>query len=146
MREGYGNSMKRLIILMGTESKETQTLIRFLEAERFQVEIETPQQDISPLSRLIKEEGCRAVIIDLDDLSFESHYFRDLKRQNPKLNVIGLSEKPFHPELAEAISNHIYACLKKPVDTDEISYLLKGVFNNTEESEMHDPSVRGNET
>ena len=138
--------MKRLIIFMGTETEDAHTLVRFLEVEGFQVEIEAPHQHISLFSRQVREVGCQTVIIDLDDLPFESRYFRDLKRQNPKLNVIGLSEKSFHPELAEAISIHMYACLKKPVDTDEISYLLKSVFDNTEGPERHDPTVRSDET
>ena len=138
--------MKRLIILIGTESKDIQTLIRFLEEEKFRVAIEMPHQEISPLSRKIQEGGCRAVIIDLDGVSFKPYYFRDLKRRHPQLNVIGLSERSFHPELADAISSHMYACLKKPVDTDEISYLLKGIFNNAEGAPLPDPSERSDET
>jgi len=33
-------------------------------------------------------------------------------------------------ELKEAISKHIFACLRKPVDSNELLYLLKTIFEN----------------
>ena len=133
--------MKRLIVLIGTEQRESQKLSRFFQAEKFRVTVEKSFKDPSLLSQRIQDSECRAVVIDLEGAHFQPHFFRDLKRLNPKLNIIGVSKKSFHPELEEAIGKHMYACLKKPIDTDEISYLLKGIFNSTESLENRDQAI-----
>jgi hypothetical protein len=38
------------------------------------------------------------------------------------------SAKRFHPELQDAIQHHIYACLNKPVDPDELLFWVKSVY------------------
>jgi len=67
------------------------------------------------------------LILDLDGLPVSSRSLRDLKRQNPKLHVIGISSRTFHPELQEAMRNDISACLGKPIDMDELLYWLKSI-------------------
>ena len=69
-------------------------------------------------------------MIDLDDLPVAKNFFRELKEIDPSLNIMGLSSRSFHPELEDAISKYIYACLRKPVDTDELLYLLKSIYKN----------------
>ena len=46
------------------------------------------------------------------------------------MNIIALSERQFHPELEEAIRDHISVCLATPVESDELFYWLKSVFEN----------------
>jgi hypothetical protein len=41
--------------------------------------------------------------------------------------VFGLSKILYNPELKEAICCHLFACLKKPVDSDELLYWLKSI-------------------
>jgi DNA-binding NtrC family response regulator len=67
------------------------------------------------------------MIIVLDTLPVDKLFFRDLKRLHPMMNIIGLSKQSFHPELEEAISQHIFACVNKPVDPEEIIFLLKSI-------------------
>jgi DNA-binding response OmpR family regulator len=70
------------------------------------------------------------VILDLDGLPVTNHLLRDLKRQNPEVHIIGISSRTFHPELQEALSLHISACLAKPVDSDELIYWVKSIFQD----------------
>ena len=39
------------------------------------------------------------------------------------------SKDRFHPELKDAICYHIYACLNKPVDPDEMVFWIKSIFD-----------------
>jgi len=82
------------------------------------------------LETRMQETASSVVILDLDTLPLDNRYIRHLKRQKEKVYIIGLSSRPFHPELQEAVSTHIYACLGKPVDTDELVYWLKSINEN----------------
>jgi DNA-binding NtrC family response regulator len=77
------------------------------------------------LEKNLQEHPCHAVLLDLDSLPVSNRFIRGLRRQNPNLCILVLSNRSFHPELEEAISTHIYACLSKPVDTEELIYWLK---------------------
>jgi len=122
--------MERQIILIGADKKEIQKLRRLLEGQKFQVTAEKPDMNISHLSQRIQNSACRAFLIDLDSMPLEASFFRDIKRKNPSINIMGVSDRPFHPELEEAISSYMYACLKKPVDEDEFLYLIKSIYKN----------------
>ncbi len=80
-----------------------------------------------------KDHECRALILNLDNVAVTNKILRDLKRKKPLLNIIALSERQFHPELEEAIRDHISVCLAKPVDSDELIFWLKSVFDNNDE-------------
>jgi DNA-binding NtrC family response regulator len=67
------------------------------------------------------------LIVDLDTEQVTNAALRNLKKKHP-VTVIALSREQFHPDLEESLRHHIYACLGKPVDPDELLYLLKGVF------------------
>ena len=50
---------------------------------------------------------------------------RELAADFPATPFLCISRDRVHPELKDAIRNHIYACLTKPVDMDEITYWLR---------------------
>jgi len=67
------------------------------------------------------------LILDLDSEPITNATLRELKKNYP-LTIIALSREQFHPGLEEALTHHIYACLGKPADPDELLYVLKGIF------------------
>lgn len=67
------------------------------------------------------------LIVDLDTEQVSNAALRDLKKKHP-LTIIGLSREHLHPGLEESMRHHIYACLGKPVDPDELLYMLRSVF------------------
>jgi DNA-binding NtrC family response regulator len=73
----------------------------------------------------IERCDCRLAILDLDSLPVDNRLIRKLKRENPSLRIIGFSSRTFHPELQEAMSSHIYACLGIPVDEEELVFWVK---------------------
>ena len=54
----------------------------------------------------------------------------DIKKMDTSLQIIAISSKSFHPELEEAIRDYVYACLRQPVDPDELIYWIKSIQEN----------------
>ncbi len=75
-----------------------------------------------------------AVIIDIDTVPINNRLIRELTLKYPGIYFFCLSKDRFHPELKDAICYHIYACLNKPVDPDELFYLLKDIYENESDS------------
>lgn len=67
------------------------------------------------------------LIVDLDTEQVTNAALRELKKKHA-LTIIALSGEHLHPDLEESLRHHIYACLGKPVDPDELFYMLKSVF------------------
>ncbi len=67
----------------------------------------------------------RAIFIDLDRKIPPKTTLATWRKQNGTLKILGLSSKSFHPDLSEIIGQHLFACLKKPVDEEELIFLLK---------------------
>jgi len=66
-----------------------------------------------------------AVVLDLDSVKVENRTMRDMVRKYPGTPFLCTSRYRFHPELEDAISHHIFACITKPVDPDELLFWLK---------------------
>jgi DNA-binding response OmpR family regulator len=69
------------------------------------------------------------VIFDLDQADLDERYFRQLARMKG-LCIMGLSDRPFHPDLKEAIGRHLLACLRKPIDADELLFFIDSAAKN----------------
>ena len=117
--------MKSGIAILNANVDESTKLCELLEQRQF---FANPVDAIPNLERHIQDTDCRLVIMDLDTLSLDMNVFRNLKRLKPSLNIIGFSSRSFHPELKEAMSNHIYACLNKPIDEDELIFCIKSLL------------------
>ena len=89
-----------------------------------------PSHSLSNAEETIDQSASPVVILDLDILPVDNRFIFDLKKRNPGVLIIGLSSRPFHPELSEAISKHFYACLYKPLDTEELFYWLRSIYEN----------------
>ncbi len=79
-------------------------------------------EDVGPA---LGSGGCIAVLLDLDSLEVSNRTVRQMTLQFPQVCFLCTSWKPFHPELQDAICFHIYACVQKPIDPDELLYWLK---------------------
>lgn len=119
--------MSRPIIVVGADKTESRDLCSALERDNyFTVAIHS----LATLEEKIRETACEVVILDLDTLPVDNRFITDLRRQNPGLPIIGLSSRPFHPELKEAMSSHICACLGKPPDLDELIYCIRSFWQD----------------
>ncbi len=87
----------------------------------------TPLHSIKDLEKHIQSNDCQAVILDIDTISVNNRSIRILTKQNPGIHFLCLSKNLFHPDLKEALSNYIDACIKKPIDPDELLFWLKSI-------------------
>ena len=65
--------------------------------------------------------------MDIDTIEPDIQRIRALKRNHSNLVLLAFSDRKFHPEHKEVLSTHFFACLTKPVDVDEMLYLIKDV-------------------
>ena len=82
---------------------------------------------LEALEQRMAENDILAVIIDIDSVPVDNRTIRNLTVQHPTLYFFCLSERRFHPELANAIGSYLYACIKKPVDPDELFFWIDSI-------------------
>jgi len=116
--------MEEPIVVVNADEGACLELCTDLEKEHFPT---TALHTLMALEDEFQKTVCRVVILDLDNLPVNNSVFRELKRKNPRVHIVGLSSRPFHPELEEAMSRHISSCLTKPVDMEELLYWLRSV-------------------
>ena len=117
--------MEKGIVVLDANKKQCQGICSFLDELDYQA---TPMYSVNNLSEFIREGHCGLLILDLDTIEVDKNLFRKLKRTKPSLCIVGLSSRSFHPELQEAMSSHIYACLSKPLDEEELIFWVKSLF------------------
>lgn len=81
-----------------------------------------------------------SIILDLDSIRFENRSIKKIAKRYPETPLLSISQQRFHPHLKEAISEHLFACLVKPIDPDELHYFLKCILENG--VEKRGPPVR----
>ena len=123
--------MREPIVLVDGDEKQCHHLCAMLEREHFST---TALHSLVTLEKEMQEPGHRVVVLDFDTLPVDNRLFRILKKTRPEICIIGLSNRPFHPELEEAMSKHIHVCLAKPVDHEELIYWLKSICENDADS------------
>jgi DNA-binding NtrC family response regulator len=119
--------MRRQIAVIDANRENCLALCEVLEQEQYQA---SPFHSVVNLEREIQGGRYRVVILDLDTLPVENRLFRELKRLSPESYIVGLSSRPFHPNLDEAFSAHISVCLGKPVDRNELVHWLRSFCEN----------------
>jgi len=128
--------MKGPIIVIDADKRTRRSMCNLLEAHHY---LGIPSHSLTSIDSLIEENSCRAVILDLDTVSADNHHFRDLKKKYPGLYILAVSDRLLHPELKQAMTTYIYACLLKPLDPDDLIYLVKSIFHDATNSEEDPP-------
>ena len=123
--------MQKSILVVNTYKKQCRKLCELIEKERYSV---SALHSIQNLEKHLEEKKFQAVIIDIDTVPIDNRTVRDLTIKFPEVYFFCLSVQPFHPELKDAICYHIYACLNKPVDEDELFYFIRSIYENETDS------------
>jgi DNA-binding NtrC family response regulator len=87
-----------------------------------------PLTSMEEIPRYMRGRSRGVLVVDLDTEPVTNAGLRALKKSHP-LTIIALSGENLHPGLEESLRHHIYACLRKPADPDELLYHLKSVFH-----------------
>ncbi len=116
--------MPKSVAVVDNNSKERRNLCGLVESGHYRA---TPLHSLDDLAKAVQGGFFHAVILDLDSLPVDNFFFRELHRLRPSVCVIGISTRPFHPELEESMRSHISACLMKPVKVDELIFWLRSI-------------------
>jgi DNA-binding NtrC family response regulator len=123
--------MQKRILIVNIDKKQCRELGELIEKEGYSV---SALHSLQNLETTLEENKFQAVIIDIDTVPIDNRTVRKLTIKFPEVYFFCLSVQPFHPELKDAICYHIYACLNKPVDEDELFYFLRSIYENETDS------------
>lgn len=116
--------MPNPILMASSDKRESRELCAILNSHGYRT---IRSHSLADLGTQLRENDCRVLVLDLDHFSIDNRLIKELSRQHPGLTIIALSSRTFHPELEEALSSHISACLVKPVDIDELLFWLRSL-------------------
>jgi DNA-binding NtrC family response regulator len=116
--------MKQEVAVLVSPESQSQ-LLRSILSRGSYVPLRLESIDDVPQYMQGRESG--VLILDLDSEPVTNTALRELKKNHP-LTIIALSGEHLHPDLEESLRHHIYACLGKPADPDELLYILRSVF------------------
>jgi DNA-binding NtrC family response regulator len=117
--------MNKGIILLDADRNSSRKLSNMLASRAYPVTI---TRSLAALDELIESNQYVAVIFDIDSVPVENRTIRDLALKYPGFSFLCTSKDRFHPDLKDAICYHIYACLNKPIDPDELFFWIKSIF------------------
>jgi DNA-binding NtrC family response regulator len=123
---------ERKIVLLDADKKQSQALCRLLKSHHYHP---IRVNSILKLKQRLQKTASQVVLLDIDTVPVENRVIRDLTIKYPEVYFLGLCKHRYNPELKEAICYHIYACINKPVDPEELFYWLKVIFENEKEKE-----------
>lgn len=118
------------MLILSADFQAVQVFRHIIEAGPYQVAVCDNLTEVKSLLAV----PCLAVILDLDSTPLDNRTIRELKQSVPATPFLCASRNRFHPELQEAIRHHLFACLNKPVDPEELHYFLKCIRDNRSES------------
>lgn len=119
--------MKKDIVVVDADQDQCRRFCSLLEKNQYST---ISIHSIQNLEHHLEEKKSLAVILDIDTITVDNRMVRKLTLKFPGIYFFCLSKHPFHPELKDAICYHIYACLNKPVDEDELFYFLRDIYKN----------------
>ena len=119
--------MEETVVFMGGRNKDAEEIRSVLEEENYRVLSISAVKD---LTGLIQKNAARALILDIGLVPVDNRALRELRRDNPDLCIIALSDRSFHPELKEAMSHYIDACFAKPVEWEGLLFYLRSALRN----------------
>jgi DNA-binding NtrC family response regulator len=117
--------MGKEIVVLDTDKTGSSELYGILEEQNYQV---TQVESLPHRAQFFEKNPCKVAIVDIDAVSVTNRSIRQMAVKNPGTYFLCLSDDRFHPELKEAISSNIYACIKKPVFPDELFYWIGTIY------------------
>ncbi|MCF8091584.1 MAG: hypothetical protein K9K21_06095 [Desulfotignum sp.] len=125
---------EKKIVLTNMEYDELQRMQQILAQNNY---VSHVADHMDSLINALSGHSTICAILDLDTLDVTNQVIRKLTIQYPHVCFLCTSQDRFHPELKDAICYHIYACLTKPLDYDELLYWLRCIENDVESPVSH---------
>jgi len=132
-KAGFTNT----VAILAADAHDSKAICRIIEKGPYRTETCAGFRE---LEAMLASAPCRTVILDIDSVPLDNRTIRELTLSYPSTYFLCTSRERFHPNLKDAISHHLFACLHKPVDPDELNYFLRCIHDN--ETESRGPPVR----
>ena len=117
------NETKRMqVLLASADATESALLSELVHAFGGALQV---AGSCAELENRLRERPFHAIIMDIDSLAADNRTIGRLAAASPKGAVLWVSRDRLHPQLQESIRNHVFACLTKPIDPEELGYWLK---------------------
>jgi DNA-binding NtrC family response regulator len=121
--------MKKKIVVLDANQNSREELTNILNSKNYPL---TQAHALSSLEEFLASDLYVAVVLDIDSVPVDNRTIRELAIKYPGVRFLCTSKDRFHPELKDAICYHIYACMNKPIDSDELLYWLKSIYEEEE--------------
>ena len=125
-----------MILILSKNQSETEQLQAILAEEK---RVGKVLRSLDELHSNLENSTALAAFIDIDSVCVDNRSIRKLTLKHRSIYFFCMSWDKFHPELKDAICYHIYACLNKPIDPDELAYWLKCISSSENESRSPPP-------
>ena len=125
--EGILFAMEKRVVVLDADKSQCRELCAVLSEQDYLV---TPLHTLPELEEYIRKRSSTVVVMDIDTIQIDNRTIKKMVLKNPGTYFLCLSYDRFHPELKDAICYHIYACMTKPFDPDELFYWLKSIFED----------------
>ena len=119
--------MGNCICILSTDEQQNEQLRSILCERHFEARV---FQDLEDLIKGLSHTGCLAAIMDIDSVPLTNRMISQIKTQFSEVSIFCTSQHRLHPDLKDALSQHIYACLSKPLDPEELDFWLKCIRDN----------------
>jgi hypothetical protein len=116
--------IQHTVCILGTDTPDTVEIRRIVQTQSGAYRA-ARYPTLPDLESGLSTTACIAAILDLDSVPLDNRTIRDLTTAFPSVQFLGASRDRSHPDLREAIAHHLFACLTKPIDPDELHYFLK---------------------
>ena len=116
--------MKRRLYLLSRQPERFNETVARLKADAFETK---SAASLPELEKMCRKTSCQAVILDLDTTPADNRSLKQFSRRFPEPLLFAVSERRYHPDLQEAMQQCIYACLRYPIDPEELAILLVGI-------------------
>jgi len=112
----------RETVILDANKKSSEDLSSILKSKDYP---HTVTNTLVSLEKSLSSGRYITAILDIDSVPVDNREIRDLTLKYTEVRFLCTSEARFHPELKDAICYHIYACIRKPIDPDELFYWLR---------------------
>ena len=116
--------MEKQVVVLDANEEQCLELCAKLGEWQYQT---TPMHSLANLESHMQTSSCDVVIMDIDTVPVDNRAIRNLRVGNPEVFLLCVSKDRFHPQLHEALSSHVFACVNRPIDKDELLYWLKSI-------------------
>ena len=117
------------IVILDSDREQSRQLCELLAEQNYPC---LAVDSIHMLGERLAQGDCIGAFIDIDTVSITNRDIRLMALKHPGTCFFCLSKHKFHPELRDAICYHVYACINRPVDPDELLYWIRSIYQDDE--------------